>query len=325
MDKLTRVLLLFSKLMRGEKVNKLNFCLETGCLPRTFDRDIEDIRLYLSEFFNADELLYSRQDKIYYFSGIQRQLLEMMEYLFIERMLLDTSVLRQDEMSILLKHLAANTAISQSVSRYEEKSMEVYRSPLHNKAILKIHGDLITIIRQNEVIKITYIKATSDFVEKQLLPCEIKYDLGYLYLVAIICDSDKKYPAYYRLDRIYSFSIVRKKKPSEVQQVNDYLKNYSNGLIQMYGGTYEEITLLVKANFYPYIYDKFQNVVILEGNESDLTVKITAFTDGFVKWIISQSPDAIKIIQPLKLVNRVQKLATEILQLYGGQNNGEKN
>lgn len=319
MDKLTRVLLLFSKLMQGENINKLNFCLETGCLPRSFDRDIEDIRLYLSEAFNAEELLYSRQDKIYYLSGVQRQPLEMMEYLFIERVLLDTNVLRQDEMSMLLKHLASNTAIFQKINPYEGKSIETYRSPFHNKAILKMHGDLMTIIRQNEVINITYIKANNDFTEKQLLPCEIKYDLGYFYLVAFICESDKKYPAYYRLDRIYSFSILRKKKSAEVKHVNDYLKNYSNGLIQMYGGTFEEITLLVKTNFYPYIYDKFQNVVILEEDENYLTVKITAFTDGFVKWTMSQSPDAVKILKPLKLAEKVRILATEILQLYGGQ------
>ena len=48
MDKITRLLLLYSKLTKGEKINKTIFCLENDCSPRTFDRDIEDVRLHLS-------------------------------------------------------------------------------------------------------------------------------------------------------------------------------------------------------------------------------------------------------------------------------------
>ena len=56
MDKITRTLLLYSRLINGEKVNKFAFCMETDCIPRTFDRDIEDVRLYLSETFDVREL-----------------------------------------------------------------------------------------------------------------------------------------------------------------------------------------------------------------------------------------------------------------------------
>ena len=48
MDKITRMLSLYSKLINGEGVNKTIFCFENDCSPRTFDRDIEDVRIYLS-------------------------------------------------------------------------------------------------------------------------------------------------------------------------------------------------------------------------------------------------------------------------------------
>ena len=48
MDKITRILLLYSKLMKGEEVDKIMFCFENNCSSRTFERDIEDIRLYLT-------------------------------------------------------------------------------------------------------------------------------------------------------------------------------------------------------------------------------------------------------------------------------------
>ena len=63
MDKITRVLFLYSKLMKGEGVNKAVFCVENDCSPRAFDRDIEDVRLYLSESYSASELIYDRSRK----------------------------------------------------------------------------------------------------------------------------------------------------------------------------------------------------------------------------------------------------------------------
>ncbi|MCC8075173.1 MAG: hypothetical protein LIO95_04395 [Clostridiales bacterium] len=96
MDKNTRLLLLYSKLMQGESVNKLIFCMETDSHPRSFDWDIEDIRLYLSETFSGEELRYNKRENAYSLTGVRQQPLETMEYLFVERLLLDTGVLRED-------------------------------------------------------------------------------------------------------------------------------------------------------------------------------------------------------------------------------------
>ena len=72
-DKISRLLLLYYKLSQGEKVNKISFCLETGCHPRSFDRDIEDIRLFLADTYIYDNLEYKRIEKIYQFTGNNRQ------------------------------------------------------------------------------------------------------------------------------------------------------------------------------------------------------------------------------------------------------------
>ena len=58
MDKVTRILLLYSKLIQGEKINKTIFCFENEYSPRSFDRDIDAIRLFLSDTFSMSELIY---------------------------------------------------------------------------------------------------------------------------------------------------------------------------------------------------------------------------------------------------------------------------
>lgn len=145
--------------------------METDSLPKTFDRDIEDVRLYLSELFCNEELIYDRQENVYYFSGFQRKALETMEYLFIERVLLDTGVLRTDEMDGLLKHLALNAECIGKMAFREKECIKQYDEPLHKKAILKMHGDLATIITNKSIIKINYIKTSGEVVEI----CAIKY------------------------------------------------------------------------------------------------------------------------------------------------------
>ena len=138
MDKITRLLLLYSKLTHGEKINKLNFCMETNSFPRSFDRDIEDIRMYLSEMFYNEELIYNRYENVYYIEGLQRKALETMEYLFVERVLIDTGILRMDEMDGLLSNLSMTTeSRSKMIFRKNECIME-YNEPLHNKALLKM-------------------------------------------------------------------------------------------------------------------------------------------------------------------------------------------
>lgn len=70
MDKITRVLLLFYRLSRGEWISKANFSLEYGITGRTFDRDIEDIRLFLSELYTSSELIFDRKTNSYYISNL---------------------------------------------------------------------------------------------------------------------------------------------------------------------------------------------------------------------------------------------------------------
>lgn len=317
MDKVTRLLLLYSKLMQGEKIGKIRFCMETNSLPRTFDRDIEDIRIYLSESYDHRELIYDRQKSVYYLTSSQTKSLERMEYLFLERILLDTRILRFDEMDVLLSHLAENTDVSFSMKLHEKEAIQQYDEPIHQKAILKMHRDLVEVIETKAVIRIQYIKMNGDKVERELLPCTMKYDLGHLYLIAFLPE-DHPYPAYFRLDRIHSFSILRKQKRQEKKKVIEYLQMYSKGITQMYGGDFVEILLSCKREYFEYIYDKFRQVDIIEEDPVTVQVKIYVFEDGFVKWVIGQPVDLVQVIEPDGVKEKIVKEANKILAAYTG-------
>ncbi len=315
MDKITRILLLYSKLVRGERVNKYSFCAETDILPRSFDRDIEDVRLYLCEMFCGEELIYNRAENSYYLTGSVRQALEPTEYVFIERVLKDSGILRTDEFSELLRHLAGNSDNTYKTKQLAEKAIQNYCEPAHQRALLKIHSDLATTISNQSVIKLKYSKANGEEIERELIPCELKCDLGYLYLVAYRQD-DKEYPEYYRLDRIHSFFVERQQNRTEYERVRNYLTSYSKGITQMYGGEFTEVLLSCKSDYYPYIHDKFRDVEVVEDKADTMVLRLNVFSDGFVKWIMSQNTDFIQVIEPEMIKSKITAEAQRLLAKY---------
>ena len=60
-DKITRILILYKQLCDGVEVDKASFCIEHGISERSFDRDIEDIRLFLNEIYSGDDVIYDKK------------------------------------------------------------------------------------------------------------------------------------------------------------------------------------------------------------------------------------------------------------------------
>lgn len=326
MKKVTRLLLLYSKLIQGEKINKINFCMECGCLPRSFDRDIEDLRIYLSEAFYHEELIYDRKENVYYLNGQCRRNLENIEYLFIERILLDTRCLIREEMDGLLSHLITNTENMKRLLISHKDIIKEYQEPTQHKAILKMHGDLVTIINNKSVIKIQYSEVDGAIIEHIIIPCLIKYDLGRLYLIAFNERMQEHSLKYYELDRINSFLIIREQSMNEKEFIERYLNNYSAINLPMERADSIEIIIFCKKKFYPSLYDKFKNIQIIDNEMDNLKIRLWAFEHEFIKWIISQPTDLITVLEPLGLKIKIANEANKILTIYKEfLNNGKKN
>ena len=213
MDKITRMLMLYSSLMNGEEINKTIFCFENDCSPRSFDRDIKDIRLFLSESFSVLGLNYNRKNNTYYIKGAKKQQLEVMEYLFIEKILQDAPVLRNDEFSVLKDHLLMNTRDSSKMITPFNKEYILYKPPEHNKALLKIHGDLELAIRNRKYIRIVYQDDIGTKHICDVIPCTIRYKSGHLCFIGYIENESKTFTI--ELDRVYSFEILREQTAIE--------------------------------------------------------------------------------------------------------------
>lgn len=316
MDKITRLLLLYSKLSRGEKVNKLNFCLDTGISSRAFDRDIEDIRLYLSELFYVEELIYNRRENVYYLSNTQRQPLEIIEYLFIKRILLDTGMLCNAEMEGILMHLAQNTENAGKVLFNQNEDLKTYHEPVSRTPILKMNGDLQTVIKNKSVIEIRYTKMDGTKIIKTLIPCMVRYESGYFCLIAYHQENGDPYTAHFRLDRIYSFSIVREQTTEEKIRVMAYFENYYLGTTHVCGEVFSEIILRCSKEYYPLVYNKYRNVEMIEEETDTVILKINTFENGFAHWVLSLPTEHIQVLSPQAIKVQISLEAKKLLKQY---------
>lgn len=325
MDKIMRLLLLHSKLISGELINKTLFCFENECSPRTFDRDIEVIRTYLSESFSFTELKYDRGQNCYFIEGTKREFLEPMEYLFLEQLLQDSSVLRKDEFEILLGHLLENTESENKLKREKESVCKTYRPPVHNKALLKMHGDLVRMIREKKCIGIRYEEGDGRETYYELLPCEVIFDQCSIYLTGFYMDTEEEIASSYLMDRIISFEILRSQNEHEQNLVKDYCARYAGNICPVPGEPYIEIEVQCTNNFYQSVLDQFPDTQLVRKKPVYCLLKIRAVEDEFIEWVFRQPAEEITILSPESTVRRIKELAELFLQKYGGIRNEKKN
>lgn len=313
MDSIERMLCLYLRLDRGEKIKKNTFCKEIGCSGRTFDRDMKMIRQCREKINGTNDIYYDRKQSSYNMKYITHRKISLVEYQMIEKILIDSRTLKKDEIEIVIRSLLQNTEDSQKIEKYTQKKLNEYNSPLHNKELLSLCGSIEEEIRNRKIIKIKYQKNTGELIERSIIPCMIKYTRGNLYLIAFIERGDYNYPAYYRLDRIDSFRRSRNQKVSEEEIVKHYMNRYANGIIEMMGGSYQKIRLRCSNRFYEYVYEQFPNVEVIQEKEEYQIVDIEAFDEGFVKWILGQPYEHVQVISPIKIREQIiQELEKKI-------------
>lgn len=205
-DKVTRILILYHKLLGGEHINKSAFSLEHNITERSFDRDIEDIRLFLSEIFSSSELLFDKESGTYYLAGEQPQYIERVEAAVIAKILLSSCSLRYDEMMGLLHSLFTTVSMDDMrvIRGYLCQDIKKYTSPVAS-AFLKVLGDLYEVIQRQRNIEIKISDGKGNLTMKLVSPLEIKLMGNTFYLIA----SDVKLPdkiAYYPVEQILGFT-----------------------------------------------------------------------------------------------------------------------
>lgn len=317
-DKITRILILYYRLIRGEWISKTEFSIEHGITERTFDRDIEDIRIFLSEIYTSKELLFDREEKAYHLTGCSQIEISAVEICAIIKILISSRAFNEEEMRGLL------SSVSKLIPLEKQKIMDqliyseinCYKQLEHGKAILKMNWDLNKCILNQRKIKLLYYKATGEKVSRIVLPISVIFSEVYFYLIAFIEDKDYDFPAFFRIDRIESFEVM-----DEVYSRSLYQKynvgEMKNSIQFMYAGELTEVKLKCNVSSLEAVLDRLPNAEIIH-KDADAILKARIFGQGIVKWILSQG-DNIEVLEPTELREKIVDETIKILNLYRKQ------
>lgn len=217
-DKVTRILMMYSKLLEGRKIYKKSFCADTGINRRTFDRDIEDIRLFFSESYIGYDLIYDRLDESYYLENYHQQSpLSPMEVSFLVVLIKSNQILRRDEYIQLVYNMIRACVWNKQEALVEIFGKEVneYPQDIKKEALLKMQWDLQQCISERDIIRITL----PEKCQKVISPLALWISKGELYLIG--------YGPEERLEvipvrKIISFKMEQKKFSKELQEYFKY-------------------------------------------------------------------------------------------------------
>lgn len=217
-DKITRVLTLYHQLYTGRHIEKTSFSVEHGINERSFDRDIEDIRLFLSESYSGREVVFDRETSTYSLTGNNPEFLDRMDTAVIAKLLLSSGILRKDEMMGLYQALLSSVTPNDASAINDYLHYDLLRySAKTESALLKVLCDLYVTIRSGSDIEITVCAGDKKTSVIPVSPIEIEIFESRLYLMGaenLDISSLVRYP----LDCIESFKILRSSKARELQR-----------------------------------------------------------------------------------------------------------
>lgn len=315
-DKVTRVLRLYQHLYSGKRIHKAQYCIENGIGERTFDRDIEDIRLFLSENYSAQELYYSREDNSYALTKAIGRKLSGEEAVILGNLLISVKDFQGDEMEGMMEGLIAATepVRQDTVKKLFIEQVRLCKKNHGNKALMKMEWDIMAAILQRKKIRLKYEMGSGEKVVRDVLPVDIIYDDGFGYLIAYKAEMKYKYPAFFKLNRILSFQLMGGTYSEELKDNYAELE-MRNYLKYMQGGELQNITLKCKNEKRKIVEDSFRVIKTVEEKEGECILEIQCFSQGFFQWIMGQEW-GVEVLSPPTLRKKLKSTFEKMLEIY---------
>lgn len=301
--KVDRVLGIYTKLVKGNYINKAEEALNYGVNERSIQRDIDDIRNFYESKINEDgsiqKLSYSRIEKGYHLEKIKKQSLSNGEILAICKILLDSRAFTKKEMEDILRRLVSCCTPRSSEKLVNElilNEMYHYVELRHKKSVIDDIWILGEAIKKSKYIKINYERSDKLVVNRKVQPVAIMFSEYYFYLTAFIEDKELKnnfdvindsFPTIYRIDRIKDLKVLNEN--FHIPYKDRFEEGEFRKRIQfMYGGKLQKLKFKYKGNDIEAVLDRLPTAKILNQKDGEYLVVAEVFGTGIDMWIRSQ-------------------------------------
>ena len=305
-DKIQRILSIYTRIMKGETINKQKEAERYNVHPRSIQRDIQDI----TAFLERDELNTGLSNSIIYDAKLQGYRLEHntvyklspQEILAICKILLDSRAFVKEEMTGIIDKLIHSSVFEkdqpqvEKLIRNEEKH---YVELQHKTHFLNKMWDIGQAIQNQNYIEIEYKRGDNEIKKRKLKPAAIMFSEFYFYLTAFIDDKEvcqkfdianDPFPTIYRIDRIQNLKVLD--DHFRVLYSSRFEEGEFRKRVQfMYGGKLQTVRFKYKGTSIEAVLDRLPTAKAEKQEDGTYLVKAEVFGKGIERWLRGQGDD----------------------------------
>lgn len=292
-----RLLGIYHRLSRGELISKEVLAREYGVTEKSIQRDIDDIRSYLSGAAGGlADISYNRQEKGYRLVEEESGRLTRKEILAMAKILLESRAFAKEELHTILDKLidACPQSGRQVVEDLVRNEAFCYVPPRHGRKLLDALWDISLFIKKKEIIRLHYRRQDGAERQHTLKPVALLFSEFYFYLVAYK-DEETSFPTVFRVDRIETME-----KTGDHFQV-PYRDRFKDGEFRkrvqfMYPGVLRRVTFTYSGPSVEAVLDRLPTARILSRKDGIYILNAEAYGKGLDMWLGSQGK-WVKVLQ----------------------------
>ena len=286
-----RMLHIYERLNRGEKLGKDQLANEYEVSPKTIQRDLDDLRAYLSEAHSFEQdvaIRYSKRENCYSLVRYEREWMTNEEALALCKILLESRAFCKEELLQIIEKLIMQIAPEDKKVAQEMIRNEVFNYvPLqHGQPLLAPIWELSQHIFRHEMICFDYVRQDGKKSRRRMKPVSILFSEFYFYCLAFDGEDRTDYPIVFRIDRMSEI------KPSGEKFVVPYAKQFKDGEFRkriqfMYTGPLRRVTFEYTGVLEAML-DKVPTAKVIAETDGVYTITAESYGDGILMWLGAQ-------------------------------------
>ena len=288
-DKAYRLLRMNEQLARSEVLRKDALISVFGVTSKTVQRDIESLRLYLSET-GEGELRYDRKNDCYRLERMKGSALNAEEVFVLCKILIESRAFNKDEFEWLIKKLLIQLSPEQRLpveARIGNERVN-YLPVKHGKPLIDTLWKLANLVTEQRLTQIWYVRQDKTPKAHVVKPVGIMFSEFYFYLIAWLVDDIKDFYTVFRADRIVD--IKEQGERFEMPYVERFNEAEFRKRVQfMYPGNLKHVKFVYRGSSVEAVLDRLPTAQIIDENANgDLTIIAESYGDGIDMWLKSQ-------------------------------------
>lgn len=331
-DKTKRILDIYARLCEGKMINKVEEAQHFGVDERSIQRDINDIRAFLTERKISDSsemrgIEYDRHDKGFVMTGRKESVMTNGEILAVSKILLESRAFTKDEIGRILDKMVSGCVPKQNMKLVSDLILneKFHYVEIHHESY--IEGKLWEIgaeIEQSNLLEITYQKQAMDeeAVVRVIQPLAILFSEYYFYLNAYIVEPDEKgeyvqrydYPAVFRIDRIREYRRLGRK--FKIRYKDRFEEGEFRKRIQfMYMGRLVKLQFRYTGNSLASVLDRLPTAKVVREDAQGAVLEAEVYGRGVLMWLMTQG-SMVEVLGPPKVREEMKQMLMSMLGKY---------